>query len=677
MNIQSTKTYLRIIVLTLIGLAFVYSTYAQGIDFDRVRVIQKRLDEADQKGIQIYNPITISLGGTLHELVAFLNESTDINIVLEGAQDAPIDNTFTNASIRDVIQYLCEVHELEIAFSGDIIRLLPYRPTPPPPVVTSDELDVRYNANTQQISINARNQNLGAVLNEIIVLSGVNIGFDSDVANLPASLVIEKAPLEQVLAQLGDSNNLRIEEKGGFYTLKSKQMKQSALSGGNSSGAMNIQLLPQNYLFVEARDVPVFQIIKEASIQIGVDFVFLPKGGNAPINPANTPNQYGNPQQNYNQPQYNDPNPATQQSNVVDGPVISLKLEQTDFEGLLDYICTNTDLSFYIQDDIYFIGERTAEGVKTSEIIQLEYRSAKGVIDMIPASLKNGITLDTLYELNSIVVTGATYEIDNLHNYIKSIDKLVPVISIELIIVDVQTNKLDEVGIEAGIQDGGRTTGGGIIGGQNSSPAGIDFNFSPNAINGLLGVLSRNNVINLGKVSENFYLNLKALEVRGVVEIESTPKLSTLNSHPALLSIGQKRYYQEQQVNFPGNLNPIPVQANIFKEIEANLEINITPIVSGDDQVTLEIQFEQSEFLEEPDITAPPPQVNREFESLIRIRNGEMIALGGLERETKSNVKSGVPFLSRIPVIGWLFGKKSKSKTKDKLLIFVKATIIN
>lgn len=53
-----------------------------------------------------------------------------------------------------------------------------------------------------------------------------------------------------------------------------------------------------------------------------------------------------------------------------------------------------------------------------------------------------------------------------------------------------------------------------------------------------------------------------------------------------------------------------------------------------------------------------------------------MVVLGGLERETESKLKRGVPFFSKIPLIGWLFGKHRKSKAKDKLLIFVKPIIV-
>jgi len=293
------------------------------------------------------------------------------------------------------------------------------------------------------------------------------------------------------------------------------------------------------------------------------------------------------------------------------------------------------------------------------------------VIDFIPEDIMTGVEVDTLLELNSLILSGSQKNIAEIDTFIQAIDKVVPVVIIELIIIDVQNNKLSEFGVEAGVTQGGREAGGAI-----SSGDGYDFTFSPGAINRVLQLLSGRNIINLGQVSNNFYLNLKAVEEKGVIDILSTPKLSTLNSHDAVLSIGEKRYYLEQQVNFPGSDRPIPVQSNTFQEVEANLDIQITPIVSGDDQVTLEIYFEQSEFIGEPSPNQPPPQVSRRFESMIRVKDGEMVVLGGLERELKSNVRRGVPWLSRIPLIGWMFGRKKKNKSKNKLMVFVQPTII-
>ena len=74
--------------------------------------------------------------------------------------------------------------------------------------------------------------------------------------------------------------------------------------------------------------------------------------------------------------------------------------------------------------------------------------------------------------------------------------------------------------------------------------------------------------------------------------------------------------------------------------------------------------------------TAPPGTINRDFQSLIRVKNGEMIMLGGLEENTNSSSGRGLPLISRIPVLKWIFGNRTKSKSENKLTIFIKPTII-
>jgi type IV pilus assembly protein PilQ len=60
----------------------------------------------------------------------------------------------------------------------------------------------------------------------------------------------------------------------------------------------------------------------------------------------------------------------------------------------------------------------------------------------------------------------------------------------------------------------------------------------------------------------------------------------------------------------------------------------------------------------------------------VRVKNGEMIMLGGLEENSNSNSGKGLPLISRIPVLKWIFGNRTKSKTENKLTIFIKPTII-
>ncbi|MCH2224899.1 MAG: type II and III secretion system protein [Crocinitomicaceae bacterium] len=183
-------------------------------------------------------------------------------------------------------------------------------------------------------------------------------------------------------------------------------------------------------------------------------------------------------------------------------------------------------------------------------------------------------------------------------------------------------------------------------------------------------------MVNLGQVTENFYVSLKALESNNVVDIESTPKISTLNGHEATISIGETTYYQEQQVNVQTSaVNQGILQSRQWKPLDANLSVKIKPFVSADEHVTLTISVEQDGFIDREDPTAPPGVTTRTFESVVRVKNGELILLGGLEEKERNDAGEGVPFLSRIPVIKWFFSSRKKIRDKSKLHILIRPVV--
>src|SRR4030095_12167867 len=106
----------------------------------------------------------------------------------------------------------------------------------------------------------------------------------------------------------------------------------------------------------------------------------------------------------------------------------------------------------------------------------------------------------------------------------------------------------------------------------------------------------------------------------------------------------------------------------------ANMAIDIMPIVEGDDQVTLTIGVSISDFTSTPD-NQPPPTSTSKFKSILRVKNEEMIVLGGIERTEKSQSSSGIPFLSRIPVLKWLFSSRTKHNNKVVSVVFIRPSI--
>jgi type IV pilus assembly protein PilQ len=347
----------------------------------------------------------------------------------------------------------------------------------------------------------------------------------------------------------------------------------------------------------------------------------------------------------------------------------SLSVAGKTYEEFLKFLLNATDYTFKRIDGIYLFGDRNIEGLRLTKLLQLKYRTADKIVEVIPGELKKGVDLKSFPDLNSIVLSGSQPRIEEIEAFIREIDRVVPVVVIEVLIVDVRNSRTVSSGIEAGLGKEPAKTGGTIY-------PNVDMQLSSSSINNIISGVNGLGLVNLGKVTPNFYLNIKFLEEQGYLKVRSTPKLATLNGHEAKLSIGRTEYYQETSTTIVGSVTTGTQTAVSYKPVNADLAVTINPMVSGDEQITLEIGVKQSSFTERISPTAPPGTITRDFQSMIRVKNEEMIILGGLEEDSSSDSGSGVPFLSRIPVIKWLFSSRSKTKGQNKLTIFIKPTIL-
>jgi type II general secretion pathway (GSP) D protein len=254
-----------------------------------------------------------------------------------------------------------------------------------------------------------------------------------------------------------------------------------------------------------------------------------------------------------------------------------------------------------------------------------------------------------------------------VETFVKSVDKAVPLITMEIIIADVQRSNIREIGLGGGVGTSPTQTAGTL-------GPGFDMTYSAGAVNNLLQRIQ--GTVNLGRVSPNFYLSLQALEENGTVRLQSTPKLSTLNGHEATLTSGETQYYKEVQNNYYGTQNPISSESYQWKSVDANLSVKVTPYVSTDRHIMLEIEFEQTEFTGREQENAPPGTATRSFKSIVKVQNEEMVLLGGLDRNSLEKSSRGIPFLARVPIIKWFFGKEKRNKVERTLNVFIKPTVI-
>ncbi|WP_046758573.1 type II secretion system protein GspD [Kordia jejudonensis] len=311
----------------------------------------------------------------------------------------------------------------------------------------------------------------------------------------------------------------------------------------------------------------------------------------------------------------------------------------------------------------------TGQGTQGNGLGNANSTKAEALINILPADLIADLQIEADYELNSFYVSGPSSSVVRFRNFIEKIDKPVPVVLIEVMLIDVSKLSIVETGISWGIGNEPTQTSGGIFPTTN-------LTLGANTVNRVIGGFDGFGSFNLGKVVPEFFANISAMEQDGDIKIRSTPKISTLNGHRATLSNGTTSYYAVTQRNIYGTDNPQTSEITNYYPIDAELGITIKPVVSGDGQVTLDIFVIQSTFGKRIDENAPPDISSREFRSIIRMRDQDIAVLGGIEEKRKLDEGDGVPFLARIPVIKWLFSKRRREDTKSKLTVLIKPTVI-
>ncbi len=626
----------------LLAFLFVPIASAQQ-DPDALRL---KLDElsVQKKGLNEVIKIDIS-GLSLHDFIASIAEEHQLNVDADADLTQPVVNNFYDVTVKDVFIYLSQKYDLEVGFMNNIISFKKRKEVKIVEKRVPKVINVEYNPQNDFLSVRLENDSLGQVAKAIIDKSGKNLILAPDVKSMRVSSYILNRPFDQVIEMTAKSNDLiATKDENGFYFIEKGNGAANASASGSTAakktprpatdapGFFLVEVDKMGFLNVRANMADASDLIVEAAQKLHLNY-FL-----------------------YNKPE----NEKT-----------SLQADGITFEELLEHIFKGKKYAFKRQDNLYLIGEQITEGLRATEIIQLENRSIESVVAALPKVFSEKLEIKEFVELNGLIVSGAKSIVDELRIYIKQIDKVVPMVQIEVIIVQYNKGFNVQTGLKAGIDKINKQTTGGIL------YPNTDMTLNSTSVNSLINAFNGFGLFKLGKVTDAFYLNLKLLESNSVVRVESTPKIATISGHEAKLAIGETSYYFEQNNRLlTSNISTDILQSGTWKSTDANLSVSIKPYVSTDENVTLTITVEKSSFLGRAGETAPPGKATQKFESLVRVKNNEMILLGGLDELKRENSGSGTPLLSRIPIIKWFFSSRVRDKQNSKLHIFIKPTVV-
>ncbi len=588
--------------------------------------LKDRLDSLSNSSIpQLNESVDLSLSNLpLSEFIRAVSNHVGLNVNISPNLTSIINNNYSGVKAKNIILMLCEQYNLKCSIYGNIINLQPK--------ITNDKkCIVNYIKDSNLLSFELVNAPLSEFTQKLSELSDLNFFLLAEAKSAIVNGYSDSLNVIDALYGLAKSNNLNITEESENVILIEPNLEKNgeSLKGenyGNLERYIKIDDLGQ--ISVTGQKLPVNGLIQYVTERLNIPF---------------------------------------QQLNPIKD-IKSVSLNQVTFETFMNAMVAGTPNTYKFQNGVLHIAERNKQEMKTTQIIKFNYRRVDSLLNMLPKRFLSNFELNEFSELNSILITGDADQLMEAEQKLRELDVSVPVVLIDVIIINVSNTDELKTGIEAGLAtDENPVTTGGTI-----NP-GIDYTMSASSVN---SVISKLGLTKLGKVTPEFYVKLQALETNGVVDIRSTPQLSTLNGHPANLSIGEIQYYQERRNVYQGALDPQLETLTSYLPVKAQLGVTIEPFVTGNGDVTLSIEVEQSNFTDRFKEDAPPGLISRTFKSMIRVKNQEMVLLGGLEEIQNEKTRSGLPFFARIPIIRWLFTKTDKRNNKSKLNVFIKPTIL-
>ncbi len=249
-------------------------------------------------------------------------------------------------------------------------------------------------------------------------------------------------------------------------------------------------------------------------------------------------------------------------------------------------------------------------------------------------------------------------------------------ISIEAKIVEVTTTFARDLGVQwgAGYKGHWNNADFGILGGTNPSGGvtslpvpGIGLTGDRLAVNFPIAVEAPSIGVAIGGSHAILNAQLRALEDTGKGKIISSPKVTTLDNVKATIEQGEEIPYVKIE---EGGATPTVE----FKK--AVLKLEVTPTITPDGKISMKIDAHNDYADWSKQVQENPPIVTNSVNSTVVVKDGDTIVIGGIYKSSELEGTSGVPWLSRIPVLGWLFKTEHKTREKREILIFITPRII-
>jgi len=298
-----------------------------------------------------------------------------------------------------------------------------------------------------------------------------------------------------------------------------------------------------------------------------------------------------------------------------------------------------------------------------TKIFSINYAKISDIVTILTdykTEERGKITTET--RTNKLIVKDTASVIERMKKILELLDTANPQILIESKIVEINENASKELGLESS----------SFVYNPFKRFEMADTSPSPGFTFNTLGTGSLVNLsIDVFKRLKDVNLNLKLLEGKSMAKIVSSPRVITQNNVSASINSSQSSPYKTQVTS-----NGVVTEQ--WQQASASISLSVTPNVTNNGSIALNVSVSKSGFVGQPPPSGPPPQASNSISTNVLVDNGATIVLGGLYKLEDSESHAGIPVLKDIPILGWLFRTKyNPVKNKSELMVFITPSIMN
>lgn len=360
--------------------------------------------------------------------------------------------------------------------------------------------------------------------------------------------------------------------------------------------------------------------------------------------------------------------------------IVSFRLESVTADEALKALLSNYNL-YYVKPEgtnIYVIKDRRREPIiSISKVIRCNYIQSKTIIDSLKPRISRAGDIKADETTNSIIVNDIADVVAEIEDLVRQLDVPTPQVLIEARIIEMKSDKGLKVGVNVNnlynsenywisplekkrseVIEDYKVTEKAVL------PE-VNFQQIFGEIFGTGGMV-RTAVISGGVNIESF---IEALSIRGIANVLGNPKVLVMNNNEANIEIVEEIPYQKLTVSEQGQ----PMVSTEFKEV--GIKLRVKPQINPDNTIVLNVSPEQS-YRTGESLGNIPIIDKSKTDTTFLLKNGETAVIGGMIREVDSKTQYKIPLLGDIPIIGNLFKRTIKNKTRSELTIFITASIV-